>query len=57
MPVGYLIFGGLLCFAVSAVTVLGERPGRPAHLTRRVFAAAGTGCWALAVSILILRIP
>jgi hypothetical protein len=57
MPVGYLIFSGLLCFAAAAVTVLGERPGRPAHLTRRVFAAAGAGCWVVAVSILILRIP
>lgn len=57
MPVGYLIFGGLLCFGVVAVSVLGERPGQPERWVRHIFAAMGSACWIVAVSTLILRIP
>lgn len=57
MPLGYWIFGGLLCFGVVAVSILGERPGNPERWTRGFFGAAGAVCWIVALSIMILRIP
>lgn len=54
MPLGYWIFGGLLLLAVAAANAIDDRA--PKWVTQ-VAAVGGAVCWAIALCVLILRIP
>jgi len=56
VPLGYWIFGGILCFGALAASILGERPGYPAKWSKRIFATGAAICWLVSFSIIILRI-